>query len=81
MSEAIQQADELRSKAIGLLLEERTAIEAHLRLLGFDGTTPNATQPANRKPKACSQCGGDGHTARACSNKNTGAGAPATQSV
>lgn len=81
MSEAIQQADELRSKAIGLLLTERSVIDERLVLLGYDGTAPNANQSASRKVKTCSLCGNDGHAARMCPNKKAGAEAPATQSA
>jgi hypothetical protein len=75
MSETIQQADELRSRAIGLLLIERTAIDERLRLLGYDGTAPTP------KPRVCGACGSEGHTTRTCANKKTGVEAPATQSV
>ena len=67
MSEAIQQADELRGKAISLLLTERTAIDDRLRLFGYDGTNP-ITHPAGRK-KACSICNSETHTARTCDKK------------
>ena len=67
MSEAIQQADELRGKAISLLLTERTAIDDRLRLFGYDGTNP-ITQPTGRK-KTCSVCNSETHTARTCEKK------------
>jgi len=75
MSETIQQADELRGKALALLLNERSAIDERLRLLGYDGTAP---QPRQR---VCTVCGDSAHNARTCPNKKTGAEAPATQSV
>ena len=67
MSETIQQADELRGRAVALLLTERTAIDERLKLFGYDGTVPT-TQP---KPKSCSVCGGAGHTSRNCDKKGT----------
>lgn len=76
MSDAIQQADELRSRAIGLLLTERTAIDESLKRLGYDGTA--TTQP---RQKVCSGCGGSDHNARTCPQKKTDAVAPVTQSV
>lgn len=76
MSETIQQADELRSRAIGLLLAERTAIDERLRLFGHDGATP-----IQSKLKACRTCGDYSHNARTCPQKNTGTEVPATQSA
>lgn len=73
MSETIQQADELRSRAIGLLLSERNAIDERLRLFGYDGAA-SVTEP---KQKVCSVCSQPSHTARTCPNKK-GAEAPAT---
>jgi|HubBroStandDraft_1064217.scaffolds.fasta_scaffold451855_1 hypothetical protein len=81
MSEAIQQADELRSRAIGLLLTERNVIDERLTLLGHDGTAPNPNQSSGRKTKACLLCGNGGHAARACPNKQAGDEPPATRSV
>ena len=57
MSDAIQQAEELRTKAISLLLSERQTIDAALANLGHTG----ASAPTTRK---CTVCGEEGHTAR-----------------
>jgi hypothetical protein len=76
MSETIQQAEELRSRAIGVLLAERTAIDERLRLFGYDGTT--AIQP---KQKVCSVCGDSAHNARTCPKKKAGAELHAAQSA
>jgi hypothetical protein len=64
MSETIQQAEDLRSRAIGLLLAERQAIDDRLRLFGYDGMLPT-----HLKQKACSVCGDGAHNARTCPNK------------
>lgn len=69
MSTTIEQADELRSRAITLLLTERTAIDERLKLLGYGGTTPTSKQ------KVCSVCGDSSNNARRCPNKK-GAEAP-----
>jgi hypothetical protein len=74
MSETIQQVDELRSRAIGLLLAERSVIDERLRLFGYDGTMPVSKQ------KVCSLCGDGSHNARTCPNKK-GAEAPAIRSA
>jgi len=68
MSEAIQQADELRSRAIGLLLTERTAIDERLKLFGYDGTEPATRQT---KARTCSKCGQEGHNAKGCPSSTT----------
>jgi hypothetical protein len=75
MSEIIQQADELRARAITILVAERALIDERLTLLGYDGTAPGA--PAGgRRAKTCSACGGENHTARTCANRDVAAVAP-----
>jgi hypothetical protein len=61
MSETLNQAEELRQKAIVLLVAERQAIDEKLALFGFDGAG------AAPKKNKCSKCGQEGHTARNCS--------------
>jgi len=59
----LDQAEELRQKAIVLLLQEREAVDQKLAQLGHDGTP--------REPKrVCSVCGAADHNARRCSKKN-----------
>jgi hypothetical protein len=75
MSQILEQVDELMSRAIGLLLTERSAIDDRLKMLGHDGAAPIP------KPRLCGACGSEGHTTRTCMNKKTGAAAPVTQSI
>jgi len=75
MSQILEQVDELRSRAIGLLLTERSAIDERLKLLAYDGAAPIP------KPRVCGACGSEGHTTRTCANKKAGVEAPATQSA
>jgi len=75
MSEILDQAEELRGKAIALLLAERQAIDRMLALLGHDGASPAA--PA--KPKTCAVCGSPEHNARF--HKKAGAETPAIPSA
>jgi hypothetical protein len=63
MSHIIEQAEELRSKAIALLLMERGAIDEQLRLLGHDGI---ATTNKQAKQKVCGICMDASHNARTC---------------
>lgn len=59
MSHITEQAEELRQKAISLLLQEREAIEQKLAQLAYDG--------AQKEPKRrCSNCGSADHNARRC---------------
>jgi hypothetical protein len=63
MSHVTEQAEELRRKAIALLVEEREAIDQKLAQLGHDG--------APREPKrSCSHCGAADHNARRCPKNN-----------
>ena len=57
----LTESEDLRQKAIALLVEERTAIEEQLARLGYDGAAPTSA-----KPRACGKCGEIGHTARTC---------------
>lgn len=52
----------MRKDAIALLVADRTAIDAQLTRLGFDGTTPEA----EKKTRTCSKCGQSGHNAKSC---------------
>jgi len=58
MSQILEQAEELRKQAVGILLAERQEIDRKLAQLGADGTE------APLKKKACSVCGNTEHTAR-----------------
>lgn len=79
MSEIIQQAEELRSRAIAVLVSEKNAIEDELRLLRYDGDSPNDGKYAKRK--ACGLCGDATHNARTCPNKKGTSEAPVIQSA
>jgi hypothetical protein len=68
MSQIIDQAEELRTQAIALLLEERETINSKLAQLGWDGAAPVET----RKSRACSKCGQAGHNAKSCPNLPSG---------
>jgi hypothetical protein len=71
MSHAIDQADELRKRAIEILLTERAAIDERLVMLSYDmAGVPNST--ANKR-RACGTCGSADHNARRCP-KNTSDG-------
>jgi hypothetical protein len=56
----LEQAEELRQKAIVLLQQERDAIDQKLAQLGHDGT-------ARETKRSCSICGAADHNARRCS--------------
>jgi len=55
----LDQAEELRQKAITLLLQECEAIDEKLVQMGYDG------QPRETK-RSCSNCGATDHNARRC---------------
>jgi hypothetical protein len=55
----VDQAEELRQKAITLLVQEREAIDQKLVQLGFDGSLKEAK-------RSCSICGAADHNARRC---------------
>lgn len=59
MSHIIEQAEELRQKAIAILLQERETIDAKLMQLGHAG-------PPKQAKRSCSNCGGTDHNARRC---------------
>lgn len=69
MSQAIEQADELRRKAIEILLAERAAIDDHLAMLSYNGS-PATTAPNRRR--LCGVCGSPDHNARRCPQQPTG---------
>jgi hypothetical protein len=74
MSQAIDQAEDLRKRAIDILLTERAAIDERLATLSYDmAATPNTSVP---KRRACGICGGADHNARRCP-KNTSEGSQA----
>jgi len=56
----LDQAEELRQKAITLLLQEREAIDQKLAQFGFTGATPKEAK------RSCSVCGAADHNARRC---------------
>ena len=60
MSQILDQAEELRMQAIGLLLTERQEIDHKLTMLGHDGTA------LEKKTRACKTCGQGGHNAKTC---------------
>lgn len=60
----LDQAEQLRQQAISLLLQERGTIQERLTQLGYDGESVGEIK--NRKPKTCSRCWQEGHTARTC---------------
>jgi len=73
MNTAIDQADELRKRAIEILLTERAAIDERLGMLSYDAAgAPNST-PTKRR--ACGICGSADHNARRCT-KNDSDGSP-----
>ena len=55
----LEQAEDLRQRAITLLVQERETIDIKLAQLGFDGT-PKETK------RSCSVCGAADHNARRC---------------
>jgi hypothetical protein len=55
----LDQAEELRQKAIALLIQEREAIDQKLLQFGFDGSLREAR-------RSCSVCGAADHNARRC---------------
>ncbi len=66
MSDILNQVEDLRQKAISILLAERQAIDEKLALVGY---TANGQMP--KKTKACSICGSLEHNARTCSQAKT----------
>ena len=68
MSHVIDHAEELRKRAIDILVTERTAIDERLAVLGYDrAEAPCAT---SNKRRACSLCGSADHNARRCPRSN-----------
>ncbi len=59
MSHVTEQAEELRQKAIALLLQEREAIDQKLTQLAYN------SGPRELK-RSCSNCGATDHNARRC---------------
>jgi hypothetical protein len=76
MSHILDQADELRKKAIELLLAERNAIDETLRKLAHDASGDVALKPREPRKKACTACGEHGHNARGCPKKSPDASGP-----
>ena len=68
MSQIIDQVDELRKKAIELLVTERAAIDDRLAMLAYDGTP--TTRPSRQR--TCGVCGSTDHNAQRCPKKNSG---------
>jgi hypothetical protein len=59
----LDQAEELRQKAITLLVQEREAIDQKLTQLGYDGA-PKQTK------RSCSVCGAADHNVRRCPKRD-----------
>ena len=55
----LEQAEELRQKAIALLVQERETINQKLNQLGYEGTEKGSR-------KKCGRCGQEGHSVRTC---------------
>jgi hypothetical protein len=66
MSQIIDQADDLRKRAIEILLTERAAIDERLGMLAYDGPS---IRPAQQR--TCRNCGGTDHNARRCPQRNS----------
>jgi hypothetical protein len=60
MSDVLVQVEELRLKAITLLLAERQAIDEKLATFGSEEGSQS------RKRTSCKRCGQEGHTVRTC---------------
>ena len=60
MSIILEQAEDLRKRAVELLLTERNAIDEKLTTLGYDGAG------TAKKVRACSKCGSADHNSRTC---------------
>jgi len=56
-NEAVTQAEELRQKAVGLLVAERSTIDSALARLGFDGVMP---PPKARRTGAANRAAANG---------------------
>jgi hypothetical protein len=67
MSYAIDQAEDLRKRAVEILLTERAAIDEHLAMLSYDGG--EAASAASSKRRVCTVCGSADHNARRCPKK------------
>jgi hypothetical protein len=65
MSHITEQAEELRQKAIALLLQEREAIDQKLAQFGFAGAASKEVR------RSCSVCGAPDHNARRCPKRDT----------
>ncbi len=74
MSQITDYVDELRKKAIELLVTERAAIDDRLAMLGYDGTP--ATRPLRQR--TCGVCGSTEHNAQRCPKKNSDVAEPRT---
>lgn len=68
MSHAVDQAEDLRKRAVEILLTERAAIDEHLAMLSYDGG--EAPRAASSKRRACTVCGSPDHNARRCPTKD-----------
>ena len=69
MSHVTEQAEELRKRAIDILLTERAAIDERLALLSYGGAEASLATPGKRK--ACSICGSADHNVRRCPKSNS----------
>ena len=77
MSHAIDQAEDLRKRAVDILLAERAAIDEHLAMLSYDGG--EAPSAASSKRRACTVCGNADHNARRCPKNGSETSASASQ--
>ncbi len=59
----LEQAEDLRKRAIELLLGERNLIDEKLLTIGYDGAIAEIKKGAARK---CGKCGSPDHNARTC---------------
>jgi hypothetical protein len=77
MSHAIDQAEDLRQRAVDILLAERAAIDEHLAMLSYDGR--EAPSAASSKRRVCTVCGSADHNARRCPKKGSEPSASTSQ--
>ncbi len=78
MSHTIDQADDLRKRAIEILLTERAAIDERLVMLSYDAVGAGSSAPTKRR--VCGICGSADHNARRCT-KTSSDGSPSAITV
>ena len=62
---AREQAEELKRQAIDLLLKEREAIDAELKMLGYGQENPTPQKRRGRPPKTALEADREDHQAEA----------------